>query len=121
MAQITDNSLEARLADLLAQVRALRTPPWSRQITATAGGANGSGAVYTLDELAALAEAGTPGPQGPAGPAGPAGTIVGATATALPTGAPPGVTLGGTPSARTFDFQLPAGPPRSPGPARPAG
>ena len=43
------------------------------------------------------------------GPHGDAGTITGATATGLAAGASPTVTLGGTPSARTFAFGIPKG------------
>lgn len=42
------------------------------------------------------------------GATGPAGTITGATAVALSAGAAPTVTLGGTPTARTFQFGIPA-------------
>jgi hypothetical protein len=58
---------------------------------------------------------GTPGPQGPEGPegppgaTGPSGTIEGATATGLPAGSAPTVTPGGTATARTFEFGIPAG------------
>lgn len=48
------------------------------------------------------------------GPQGPAGTIVSATATQLPPGAQPTITLGGTPQARTMEFGIPQG---QPGPA----
>lgn len=78
MAQIVDNTLEARLAELTRQVRAIRTAPG--------------------------------GNAGPPGPPGEAGTITAATATGLASDAAPTVTLGGTPSARTLTFGIPAGP-----------
>lgn len=49
------------------------------------------------------------GVQGPAGPTGAAGAITSASATALPAGVAPTVTLGGTPQARTMEFGIPAG------------
>lgn len=57
-------------------------------------------------ELVTLAEL-----EGPAGDAGPAGTITSATATGLPAGENPTITLGGTPSARTLAFGIPEGDP----------
>lgn len=66
----------------------------------------------------------TPGPKGDKGDPGTPGTpgadgtnatITGATATGLPAGAAPTVTVGGTPSARTFEFGIPKGDKGDPG------
>ena len=52
---------------------------------------------------------GDTGATGPTGPTGPAGTITDASATTLPASSSATVTLGGTPSARTFAFGIPQG------------
>ena len=52
---------------------------------------------------------GLKGDTGEQGLTGPSGTITGATATILPAGSSPTVTLGGTASARTFQFGIPKG------------
>jgi hypothetical protein len=101
------NTTEAVIADLIAQVRAIRTTPWSRQITATATG-KGSGTSYTLDELATLAEQGGGGESGDPGPAGPPGAFSTVTVTMLAAGAEPTVTLGGEPGAQTLTLGIPA-------------
>lgn len=49
------------------------------------------------------------GPEGDPGAPGTNATITGATATGLPAGSSPTVTVGGTSSARTFEFGIPAG------------
>lgn len=49
------------------------------------------------------------GAKGDEGDQGPAGVITEVTATALPPGSPPTVTLGGTPEARTIALGIPAG------------
>lgn len=65
-----------------------------------------------MTEIIDIVEPAIPGSKGDQGPAG---EIVGATATALPTGAEPTVQLGGTPSERTIEFGLPRGPKGDPG------
>lgn len=65
-----------------------------------------------MTEIIDIVEPAIPGSKGDQGPAG---EIVDATATALPTGADPTVTLGGTPSERTIEFGLPRGPKGDPG------
>lgn len=52
---------------------------------------------------------GANGTNGTNGSTGPAGTITGATASSISSGATPTVTLGGTSTARTFAFGIPAG------------
>lgn len=54
-------------------------------------------------------------PEGPKGDPGEAATITGATAVGLPAGASPTVTVGGTPSARSFQFGIPKGDKGDPG------
>lgn len=65
-----------------------------------------------MTEIIDIIEPAIPGSRGPQGPAG---EIADVTATALPTGADPTVTLGGTPSERTIEFGLPRGPKGDPG------
>lgn len=80
-----------------------------------------TGVLYVTGPRGADGAAGATGPQGPQGPTGPtgaSGTIASATATGLAAGASPTVTLGGTPSARTMAFGIPAG---ATGPQGPAG
>lgn len=80
-------------------------------------------AVAYTDEQIEL-NPGPEGPQGPSGdtgPQGPSGVISGATATELPESADPTVTLGGTPSNRTFEFGIPAGATGEEGPQGPQG
>jgi len=51
------------------------------------------------------------------GPQGPSGTITSASATSLAYGSTPTVTLGGTPEARTMQFNIPQGQQGPPGPS----
>lgn len=80
--------------------------PGSYTITVNVTSATGSG-TFSNWQISVVGEPGVDGADGEPGPTGPAGTITSASATMIPAGSTPTVTLGGTPSARTFAFGIP--------------